>query len=90
VSARTKLLSLDHIESYTDNNNDNDNKVKLSQCQAVKAYRVEMLKISHCQDNLLTDGGRVTLCTGLALLPRNIIFLLLILISVRGRVNPRA
>jgi hypothetical protein len=30
-----------------------------------------------------------TLCTGRTLLPRNIIFLLLVLISVRGSVNPK-
>jgi hypothetical protein len=48
-----------------------------------------MFRIPHCLDSLLTDGGRFwALRTGRALLPRNIIFLLLIIISVRGLVNP--
>jgi hypothetical protein len=47
----------------------------------------EMLQFPHCLDNRLTDGGKVV---GRALLPRNIIALLRVLISVRGRANPRA
>jgi hypothetical protein len=44
-----------------------------------------MLRIPHCLENRLTDGGRVvSLTTDRALLPRNIIFLLLVLISVRS------
>jgi hypothetical protein len=43
-----------------------------------------MSKIPHCLDNLLKDGGKVVaLRAGRTLLPRNI-FLLLVLISVRG------
>jgi hypothetical protein len=42
-------------------------------------------------DNRLTDGGVVVSPTHLrSTLPRNIILLLLVLISVRGSVNPRA
>jgi hypothetical protein len=45
----------------------------------------EMLRVSHCLDNRLTVGGKiVVLRTGRALLPTNITFLLLVLISVRG------
>jgi hypothetical protein len=42
----------------------------------------EMLRISHCLDSRLTDSG-----IGCAQLPRGIIFLLLVLISVRGLVS---
>jgi hypothetical protein len=38
----------------------------------------EMLRIPHCLENRLTDGDKLTL-----LFPRNVIFLLLELISVR-------
>jgi hypothetical protein len=50
-----------------------------------------MLRIPHCLDNRFTDSGKVvSLRTGRALLPRNIIiFMYLVLISVRGRVNHR-
>jgi hypothetical protein len=45
----------------------------------------EMLSISHRSDNRLTDGGKVaTRHIGRALLPRNIICLILVLVSVRG------
>jgi hypothetical protein len=55
-------------------------------------YGYEMLRIPHCLDSLLTGGGKVVSPTHrpLALLPRNIIFLLWVLISVRGCVNPRS
>jgi hypothetical protein len=44
-----------------------------------------MLKIPLCLDSRLTDGGRLlALRTGRSLLPRNIIYMLLVLISVRG------
>jgi hypothetical protein len=44
-----------------------------------------MLRIPHYIGNWLTDGGKLsTLRTGGALLLRNIISLLLVLISVRG------
>jgi hypothetical protein len=44
-----------------------------------------MSRISHFIDIWLTDGGKVSaLLTGRSLLPRNIIFLLVVLISVRG------
>jgi hypothetical protein len=43
-----------------------------------------MLRITHCLDNQLTDGGKVVSLTHRALLPRNIIFPLLVLISVGG------
>jgi hypothetical protein len=46
-------------------------------------WRCEMLKIPHCLDNRLTDGGKAV-STGQNLLPRNIIFLPLVFISVRG------
>jgi hypothetical protein len=42
----------------------------------------EMMRILHCLDNRLTGGGKVS--TDHALLPTNITFLLLVLISVRG------
>jgi hypothetical protein len=49
----------------------------------------EILRIPHCLENRLTeDDNVVNLCTGPALLPRNIISLLLVLISVTGWVNP--
>jgi hypothetical protein len=50
-----------------------------------------MLRIPHCLDNRLTDGGKVVSLVSLVrtLLPRNVIFLLLVHISVRGSVNPR-
>jgi hypothetical protein len=45
----------------------------------------EMLRIPHSLVNRLTDGGKISaILTGRALLPINIIFLLLALISVRG------
>jgi hypothetical protein len=46
----------------------------------------EMLRIPHCLDRRLTDGGKVvSLRTGRALLHRSIIiFLLLVLTCVRG------
>jgi hypothetical protein len=45
----------------------------------------EMLRIPDFLDSRLTDGGTVvSLRNGRALLPRNIIFLLLVLISARG------
>jgi hypothetical protein len=50
-------------------------------------YDSEMLRIPYCLDNRLTDGGKLS---AVALLPRNIICLLLVLISVRGRVTSRA
>jgi hypothetical protein len=47
-------------------------------------YGCEMLRIPHCLDSRLIDGVRLSaLSTGRALLPKNI-FLLLVLISVRG------
>jgi hypothetical protein len=42
-----------------------------------------MLRIPHCLDNRLTDGGK-PYAPAAALLTRNIIFMLLVLISVRG------
>jgi hypothetical protein len=60
-------------------------KVKLSAQQAVQTHRIEVLWIAHCLDNRLTDSGKVSaLRPGLILLPKNIIFLLLVLLSVRG------
>jgi hypothetical protein len=54
-------------------------------------YGCEMLRITHCLDNRLTNGGEVVSPTHRPLyIPRTIIFLLLVLISVRSRVNPRA
>jgi hypothetical protein len=47
-------------------------------------YGCEMLRIPHCLDKRLTAVRLSVLRTGRALLPRNIIFLLLVLISVRG------
>jgi hypothetical protein len=46
----------------------------------------EMLRITHCLDNRLTDVGKVASPTlRPTLIPRNIItFMLLVLISVRG------
>jgi hypothetical protein len=35
--------------------------VRLSSKQAMEAYRVEMLRIPHCSDNRLTDGGEVVI-----------------------------
>jgi hypothetical protein len=66
-------------------------KVKLSLYPAVEAYRVARCEGSH---SIHTIGSQLAirltdLSTGYALLPRNIIFLLLVLISVRGRVNLR-
>jgi hypothetical protein len=45
-----------------------------------------MLRIPHRLDNRLIHGGKVVSTTrpAAALLPRNIIFMLLVLISVRG------
>jgi hypothetical protein len=45
----------------------------------------ERVRIPHCLDSRLTDGGELSaLRTGHALLPRNIISLLLAITSVRG------
>jgi hypothetical protein len=51
-----------------------------------------MLRIPHCLDNRLTDGGKVVSPTLRPLLysPETLFFMLLVLISVRGWVNPRA
>jgi hypothetical protein len=50
-----------------------------------------MLRIPHCLDNQWTDGGKVVNPAHRPrFTPQNIIFLLLVLISVRGRVNPKA
>jgi hypothetical protein len=48
-----------------------------------------MLRIPHCLDDRLADGGKVsTLLTRRTLLPRNIIiFMFLVLISVRGWID---
>jgi ribosomal protein S18 len=48
-----------------------------------------MLRIPHGLGNWFTDGGKVVRSTRRALLPRNIIFLLLLLISVRDWMDPR-
>jgi hypothetical protein len=52
----------------------------------LKVYTVcEILKIPHCLDNGLQMAVKLTaLDTDRTLLPRNIIILLLVLISVRG------
>jgi hypothetical protein len=43
-----------------------------------------MLRMPHYLDSQVTDGGRLSaLRTGRALLPRNVSYLLLVLISVR-------
>jgi hypothetical protein len=61
-----------------------------------------MLRIPHCLDSRLTDGGEVVslthrplstpqklyFSTGRSLLPRNFIFMFLVLIFVRGRLTP--
>jgi hypothetical protein len=52
--------------------------------EAVGCGSFYLNSIPHCQDNRLTDEVRLSaLRTGRALLPRNIICLLLVLISVR-------
>jgi hypothetical protein len=57
----------------------------------MEAYRVEMLRIPQCLDSRLTYGGKTVSHTHR---PRFTVqkhfFLLLVLISVRGRVNSRA
>jgi hypothetical protein len=61
--------------------------IKISPLQALEAYRVEMLRIPYCPDNRLTDGGKDASPMHR---PTNILFFLfLVLISVRGVVNPR-
>jgi hypothetical protein len=56
-----------------------------------RPQRAEMLRIPLCPQNRLTDGERLpALLTDRPLLHRDIIFLLLVLISVRGWENPRA
>jgi hypothetical protein len=50
-------------------------------------YGCEMLRIPHCLDSRLTVGGKVI---SLPLLPRIIIFLLLVFIYVRSLVSPKA
>jgi hypothetical protein len=61
-------------------------KVKTSLLQAVEAYRVVRGRGSHI---VQANGSQLAIrlldsCAGRTLLPRNIIFLLLVLISVRG------
>jgi hypothetical protein len=51
----------------------------------------EMLRIPHCLDNRLTDGGKnVSLTHRLRSTPQKHYVLLLVLISVGGRENSRA
>jgi hypothetical protein len=51
----------------------------------MEAWTVEMLRNPYCLDSRLIDGGKVaSLRTGRARLPRNIVFLILVLISARG------
>jgi hypothetical protein len=57
--------------------------------QTLEAYRLEMSRIPHRLDNRLKDGGEVV---SLKRLPRFTPFpcIFMVLISVRGLVNPRA
>jgi hypothetical protein len=50
----------------------------------------EMLRIQHCLYNRLTDGGNISLAHLPLSTPQKHFFLFLVLIYVRGRVNPRA
>jgi hypothetical protein len=64
----------------------NKRKVKISPVTARGGlYGCEMLRIAHCLDKQLTDGGEVVaiMCRQLST-PQKHIFLLLVLISVRG------
>jgi hypothetical protein len=64
-------------------------KVKLPPYHAMEAMKgCEMLRIPHCLDSSQMTVRLSALCTGHALLPRNI-FLFLELVSVRGSANPR-
>jgi hypothetical protein len=68
--------------------------IQLWICPLIKAIHVaglgslkgyEMLRIPHCLGNRQQMSARMSaLRTGRSLLPRNIIFLLLLLISLRG------
>jgi hypothetical protein len=70
-----------------------ENAISLQPCQAKAIVATghgglkdcEMLRIPHCLDNRLTDGGKVVSLTRLPHTTlQNIIFLLLVPISVRG------
>jgi hypothetical protein len=84
-----ELWPLDHRGGP--NNNKSRVKVKLSPWQALEAW--EILRIPHCLDNQLTDGGKVVSPTHPPrFTPQEhyYFFMFLVLISVRGWVNPRA
>jgi hypothetical protein len=60
--------------------------------QALEAYRVvDLLRIPHCLDSRLTDGGKLVSSKHRPhSTPQNIIFLFLVLISVRSWVSPQS
>jgi hypothetical protein len=66
------------------------NRMQRKRVKLVGLMGCEMLRIPHCADNQLRDGGEVVSSTHQLRCTPQVLFLSLVLISVKGSVNPRA